>query len=69
MGSEQRRRARRDRVLAAMGVEEELAACALRASFGWSSTMEDVYAAVASLVKLRERMPKKSKPKDQSEAA
>jgi cysteine desulfurase len=43
-------------VLAAMGVEESLAACALRASFGWSSTMEDVNAAVASLVKLRERV-------------
>ena len=42
-------------VLAAMGVGEALAACGLRASFGWSSTMEDVNAAVASLVKLRER--------------
>ena len=43
-------------VLTAMGVDEKLAACALRASFGWSSTMEDVNAAVASLVKLRERV-------------
>jgi cysteine desulfurase len=43
-------------VLAAMGVDEKLAACALRASFGWSSTMEDVNAAVASLMKLRERV-------------
>jgi cysteine desulfurase len=43
-------------VLIAMGVEEGVAACALRASFGWSSTMEDVNAAVASLVKLRERI-------------
>jgi cysteine desulfurase len=43
-------------VLTAMGVEEGLAACALRASFGWSSTMQDVNAAVASLVKLRERV-------------
>jgi cysteine desulfurase len=43
-------------VLAAMGVEETLAACALRASFGWSSTMEDVNAAVSSLAKLRERV-------------
>jgi len=42
-------------VLAAMGVEEKLAACALRASFGWSSTMEDVNAALRSLIKLRER--------------
>jgi cysteine desulfurase len=43
-------------VLAAMGVEEALANCALRASFGWSSTMTDVNAAVASLTKLRERV-------------
>jgi cysteine desulfurase len=43
-------------VLLAMGVDETLAACALRASFGWSSTMEDVTAAVASLVKLHERI-------------
>ena len=43
-------------VLAAMGVEEALAACALRASFGWSSTMDDVNAAVASLIKLCERI-------------
>lgn len=42
-------------VLAAMSVDEALAACALRASFGWSSTMHDVNAAVASLTKLRER--------------
>jgi cysteine desulfurase len=42
-------------VLAAMGVEEKLAACALRASFGWNSTMDDVGAAVDSLMKLRER--------------
>jgi len=57
-------------VLAAMGVENALAAGGLRASFGWSSTMEDVSAAVASLVKLRERAPKRPRPaKDQSEAA
>ena len=42
-------------VLAAMGVEEKLAAFALRVSFGWSSTMEDVNAALRSLIKLRER--------------
>jgi cysteine desulfurase len=42
-------------VLAAMGVEDKLAGAALRASFGWSSTMADVNAAVASLVKLHER--------------
>ena len=47
-------------VLAAMGVEEKLAACALRASFGWSSTMDDVQAAVESLQKLRERMTQTS---------
>ena len=42
-------------VLLAMGVDEALAGCGLRASFGWSSAMEDVNAAIASLVKLRER--------------
>lgn len=47
-------------VLAAMGVDEKLAACALRASFGWSSTMEDVTAAIQSLVKLRERVAGKA---------
>jgi cysteine desulfurase len=45
-------------VLTAMGVEDKLAACALRASFGWSSSMEDVTAAVESLLKLCERAPK-----------
>lgn len=43
-------------VLAAMGVDEKLASSALRASFGWNSTMEDVNAAVVSLMKLRERV-------------
>lgn len=43
-------------VLTAMGIEESLAACALRASFGWSSTMDDVHAGVRSLVKLHERV-------------
>lgn len=43
-------------VLTAMGVEHELAACALRASFGWNSTAEDVHAAANSLLKLRERI-------------
>jgi cysteine desulfurase len=43
-------------VLTAMGVDAALAACALRASFGWSSTMNDVTGAIASLVKLRERV-------------
>ena len=43
-------------VLTAMGVEHELAACDLRASFGWNSTIEDVHAVVNSLLKLRERI-------------
>jgi len=47
-------------VLTAMGVDEKLAGCALRASFGWSSTMEDVTAAIESLRKLRERSAKSS---------
>lgn len=34
-------------VLAAMGVEKALADCALRVSFGWNSTMEDVDAFLA----------------------
>jgi len=45
-------------VLIAMGVDEKVASCALRASFGWSSSMEDVNAAIQSLLKLRERAPK-----------
>jgi cysteine desulfurase len=54
-------------VLGAMGVKDGLAASALRASFGWTSTMNDVDAALRSLTKLRERMPG---PKNQtSEAA
>lgn len=43
-------------VLAAMGVEDALASCALRASFGWNSATEDVQAATSSLLKLRERI-------------
>ena len=43
-------------VLAAMGVETELASCALRATFGWNSTVEDINAATSSLLKLRERI-------------
>jgi cysteine desulfurase len=53
-------------VLAAMGVEDKLAACALRASFGWSSTMADVNAAIASLVKLRERSGQKDQAKEEA---
>jgi cysteine desulfurase len=43
-------------VLTAMGVTGDLAACALRASFGWNSKIEDVNAAANSLLKLRERV-------------
>jgi cysteine desulfurase len=43
-------------VLKAMGVRDELASCALRISFGWNSTDEDVNAAIASLSKLRSRV-------------
>jgi len=39
-------------VLAAMGVDEALARCGLRVSFGWSSRDEDVDAAIASLRRL-----------------
>lgn len=42
-------------VLTAMGVDADTSAAALRASFGWSNTNEDVQAAVESLVKLTER--------------
>ncbi len=42
-------------VLAAMGVAHALASCALRASFGWNSDMNDVEAAIAALVKLWQR--------------
>lgn len=47
-------------VLEAMGVDEAVARCALRASFGWSSTMDDVNAAVSSLVKQNERVRAKA---------
>lgn len=40
------------RVLAAMGVDEALARCGLRVSFGWTNSDEDVNAAVASLSRL-----------------
>lgn len=42
-------------VLKAMGVPDELARCALRASFGWNSTQADVDAALASIARLVER--------------
>ena len=42
-------------VLRAMGVSEDLSACALRVSFGWDSTDADVDAALAALGKLLSR--------------
>ena len=42
-------------VLAAMGVDQALASCALRASFGWNSELADVEAAIAALTKLWQR--------------
>ena len=42
-------------VLAAMGVREDIARCALRVSFGWDSTEADANAAIASLSKLLAR--------------
>ena len=42
-------------VLAAMGVSESLARCALRVSFGWTNGVPDIDAAMASLGKLLER--------------
>jgi cysteine desulfurase len=43
-------------VLKAMGVPDELARSALRASFGWNSTEADVDAAIASLGRLVQRV-------------
>ncbi|MBI1329544.1 MAG: aminotransferase class V-fold PLP-dependent enzyme [Alphaproteobacteria bacterium] len=42
-------------VLAAMGVSDALARCALRVSFGWNSTEADSRAAIAALTKLVSR--------------
>jgi cysteine desulfurase len=42
-------------VLAAMGVDDAIAACAVRASFGWDCESADVDAAIASLTKLWQR--------------
>lgn len=46
---------RSSRVLAAMGVAPALARCALRASFGWASTKDDVARALEALETLRAR--------------
>ncbi len=42
-------------VLTAMGVSPDLARCALRVSLGWSSTQNDIDAALASLKRLLDR--------------
>jgi cysteine desulfurase len=46
---------KRSHVLAAMGVDDDVAACALRASFGWNSTQGDVDAACHSMANLLAR--------------
>jgi len=43
---------KRSHVLAAMGVSDDVAGCALRASFGWNSTAADVEAARVSISNL-----------------
>lgn len=50
----------RSHVLDAMGVAPELANCALRISFGWSSTHEDVAAFLSAFEKVLERCRKSS---------
>jgi cysteine desulfurase len=47
---------KRSHVLAAMGVNDDVAGCALRASFGWSSTEADVEAARVSIENLLARV-------------
>lgn len=47
---------KRSHVLAAMGVSDDVAVCALRASFGWSSTEADVEAALRSITNLLARV-------------
>jgi cysteine desulfurase len=47
---------KRSHVLAAMGVSDDVAECALRASFGWNSTGADVEAALKSITKLVARV-------------
>lgn len=48
-------------VLAAMGVEKALADCALRVSFGWNSTMEDVDAFLAGFETILSRRKRAGK--------
>jgi len=47
---------KRSHVLAAMGVSDDVAECALRASFGWSSGEADVEAAVTAITNLVTRL-------------
>jgi cysteine desulfurase len=47
---------KRSHVLAAMGVSDDVAVCALRASFGWNSTDADVEAVVKSITNLVARV-------------
>jgi cysteine desulfurase len=49
-------------VLAAMGVEEELSRCALRASLGWNSTEADVETALSSILRLLVRVHGRVRP-------
>jgi cysteine desulfurase len=46
----------RSHVLAAMGIPDDVARCALRVSFGWNSAAEDADACIASLEKLIARI-------------
>jgi cysteine desulfurase len=50
---------KRSHVLAAMGVPDDLATCALRLSLGWSSTEKDVIQFSSALEKLRNNAIKK----------
>ncbi len=47
---------KRSHVLAAMDVNDDVAECALRASFGWSSSEADVEAALLSITNLQARI-------------
>jgi cysteine desulfurase len=51
---------KRSHVLAAMGVSDDVAVCALRASFGWNSSEADVEAAVKSITNLVARTSKRA---------
>ncbi len=45
----------RSHVLEAMGISEELTDCAIRISVGWTSTQDDINAAVAAITKIYNR--------------